>query len=439
MKIKSYIVFLILITIMLTSCTSDTRFEIVSQSKQISSVSKTKLRFTSSWGGVDYKAGALQEVLNKFMEENPTVDIINESMFGDDFLLKIKTDFASGYNPDVFGLWPGSDIRALVDSGMVYDLTDTLNQDKAWKNSFEPNNWKYTTFDGKIYGLPLEIIYEGLFINRDLFDKYGVKVPANYEELKTAIKKFKQFGIVPIAFNCKSEGTYLYQNIVAKLGGREGTEQPFTKDGVNRCYIDAMNYVKELYNMGAFPPNALIMTSRERNDLFTSKKAAMIVQGSWFIGESGDSVEIVPFPSIDGGKVQKSSLIYGFGCGTFYMSKAASSEAAKKTAALKLLKKLTSKDTAGFLSRQTGMLSNVSLNSNDSSYKSGEIDSSPIKMSEQRLLLSDELIGPPDSFVNRTVWEGIIVPDFPYFLEGKKSAEGVWDKARNAYDALDYK
>lgn len=439
MKIKSFITLLILVSLTLTSCTSQKRFEVVAQNSQLTSASKTKIRFTSSWGGVDSKAGALQEILNKFMEENPSVEIINESMFGDDFLLKIKTDFASGYNPDVFGLWPGSDIRALVEAGKVSDLTDALNEDYAWKSSFDPNNWNYTNFNGKIYGLPLEIIYEGLFINRDLFEKYNVKVPENYDDLKTAIRKFRQYGIVPIAFNCKSEGTYLYQNIVAKLGGRKGVEQPFTKDGVNRCYIDAMNYVKELYNMGAFPQDALIMNSRERNDLFKSKKAAMIVQGSWFIGETGENVDIVPFPSIEGGNAQKSSLIYGFGCGTFYMSKTASNDNAKKAAALKLLKKLTSKDTAGFFSRETGMLSNVSLNYNDSNNKINEMESKPIKKNEHQLLLSDELIGPPDSFVNRTVWEGIIVPDFPYFLEGKKSAEEVWERSKNAYDALGYK
>lgn len=428
---------LLIISIILTACVSDSRFQMVSQDNQVNSKVKTKLRFISSWGGIDSKAGALQEVLNKYMEENPSVEIINESMYGDDFLLKIKTDFASGYNPDVFGLWPGSDIRALVESGMVADLTEDLDHDYDWKSSFDQNNWKYTTFDGRIYGLPLEIIYEGLFINRDLFEKYNVKVPRDYQELKSAVVKFKQYGIIPIAFNCKAEGTYLYQNIIARLGGREGTENPIENGKVNRCYIDAMNYVKELYSMGAFPQDALVMNSRERNDLFKSKKAAMIVQGSWFIGEVGDSVDIVPFPFIEGGKSHQSSLIYGFGCGTFYMSKTASRDDIKKELSLKLLKRLTARDTVAFFSNETGMLSNVG--SEYLNKKTTNKDTRPIKTSERQLLLSDELIGPPDSFVNRTVWEGIIVQDFPYFLEGEKTAEEVWEQARLAYESLNYK
>lgn len=73
---------------------------------------KVRLRFISSWGGVDSKAETLQEIFVRFTNENPNIEIINESLFGEDFLPKIKTDFASGNNPDVFGIWPGSDIRA---------------------------------------------------------------------------------------------------------------------------------------------------------------------------------------------------------------------------------------------------------------------------------------------------------------------------------------
>ena len=77
---------------------------------------KTTLKFISSWGGADPQAETLNDILTEFMENNKDVEIINESVSGDDFLTKIKADFASGYDPDVFGLWPGSDIDALIKS-----------------------------------------------------------------------------------------------------------------------------------------------------------------------------------------------------------------------------------------------------------------------------------------------------------------------------------
>lgn len=418
----------------LMSCSSGQRFETVKFETGSMPSQKVKIRFISSWGGADPKAGALQEILDRFVENNPEFEVINESMFGEDFLHKIKTDFASGNNPDVFGLWPGSDIRALVQAGKVAELTEILDKDALWKGSFGERGWEYTTFDGKVYGLPLEIIYECLFINRDIFDKYDVKVPKDYEELKAAVKAFKSVGIVPIAYNSMAEGTYLYQNIVARLGGKAGAEKPIEEGKINDCYVNAMNYVKELYGMGAFPEGAFKMTSRDRNELFVSKRAAMIVQGSWFLGsfdKTDTTVDIIPFPYIEGGKSRRSSLIFGMGNGVFHMSSTAWADAAKKNAALKLMKTLTSKETASLLSERTGMISNVDVG--DLKTYNGQL-----KKNERVLLESaEELIGPPDSFVDRNIWEGTIVKDFPFVLEGEKSAEALWEDVKKKYEELD--
>ena len=42
---------------------------------------------------------------------------------------------------------------------------------------------------------------------------------------------------------------------------------------------------------------------------------------------------------------------------------------------------------------------------------------------------SDTLVGPLDSFVDRTAWEKHIAEQFPYFLSGKISAAEMWETA----------
>lgn len=394
-------------------------------------VQKTTLRFICSWGGVDSKADTLNVVLDKFMEDNPTVEVINESMFGDDFLPKLKTDFASGNDPDVFGLWPGSDIRALVKSGKVAELSEVLNQDPKWEESFGKSAWVYTTFDNKIYGVPLEIIYECLFVNKDLFKKYYVKIPQTFSELKDAVISFRENGIVPIAYNSFAEGTYLYQNIIAMLGGKEGVEHPFINGKVNKCYLDAVTYLKELYKLGAFSRDAFTLNSNERNNLFKNKKAAMIVQGSWFIGDlkdQEDTVDIVPFPYIDSN--HQSELIYGFGCGAFYMSKVAGNDGNKRENSIKLLKALTSKESAVLFANQTSTFSNVDISGSKVNY-------SQLALKGQELVKNArELVGPPDSFIDRSIWEEKIVKDFPYVLEGRLSADSLWIEAEKMNELL---
>jgi raffinose/stachyose/melibiose transport system substrate-binding protein len=415
---------LIILIILCNSCGIDNKTKDSDIGIKKSAEPKIKLRFINSWGGVDSKADTLKQVFNAFMEDNPNIEVVNESMFGDDFLPKLKTDFASGNDPDVFGLWPGSDIRALVKSGKVADLDDELSKDKTWKDSFGKSAWSYTTFDNKIYGLPLEIIYEGLFVNKDLFEKYYVKVPKTFNDLKQAVIKFKSNGIIPIAYNSYAEGTYLYQNIVAMLGGKEEVEHPFNHGKVSKCYLDAVAYLKELYNLGAFSSDAFTLNSNERNNLFKNKKAAMIIQGSWFNGDlkdQDDTVDIVPFPYID--EKRPSALIYGFGCGAFYMSNVAENDVNKRAGCIKLLKALTSKNTAFLFASQTDMFSNVDISSFDVQY-------SKLAIKGQELVRNARgLVGPPDSFVDRTVWEELIVKNFPYVLEGRKTAESFWAEA----------
>ncbi|HEX2945023.1 MAG TPA: extracellular solute-binding protein [Clostridia bacterium] len=394
--------------------------------KQTDGVEKTTLRFISSWGGVDSKAETLKTVLNQFEKNNTDITIVNESLFGEDFLPKIKTDFASGNDPDVFGLWPGSDINMLIKAGKVYDLTDQLSKAPAWKKSFNQGMWGYTTQNGRIYGLPFEVIFECMFVNRDIFIRYGVPFPKNFEQLKAAVQIFKKNNITPIAFNTYAEGTYFYQNLIAVMGGKDGAENPFVGNAIRQSHIIALQYIKELYDMGAFPEDCFTITNNQRNVLFKEKKAAMIVQGSWFIGEfdpSDTSVDMIPFPYPEGYESHWGTMVYGLGGGTFHMSTVAGEDSTKLDASLRLLKYLTSPETAAVFASETGMISNVNIDRFNINYMELAVKGN------QLVERAPYLVGPLDHFVDRAAWEEDIAKQFPYFLSGKITAEEMWSNA----------
>ena len=386
---------------------------------------KVTISFTSSWGAYDSMSQKLKIILQNFSDKYKNIEVINKSIAGEDFLLSLKTDFASRNDPDVFGLWPGSDFNLLVQQGKVADLTQILKEDPAWYASFRKETWDYVTFEDKIYGVPFEIIYEGLFINKDLFKKYNVKIPENFEELKEAVVIFKENGVIPIAYSATPEGSYIYQNIVMKLGGKEDVENPFTEDGnIKPCFIQGMYYMKELYELGAFPNNASWIDDKARNDLFLNKRAAMIVQGSWFIGENAlsaddETVDIIPFPMIEGGKADKSAIIYGCGNGIFHISQKAWEDKKTREASIALVKELTSVESAKILSSGAGVISNI--------YIPDEEEKDRLTLRGQQLVNeSKELVGPVDSFINRSIWEGIIVEQFPKMLMGRVSPESIF-------------
>ena len=391
-------------------------------------VQTTTITFMNSWGGYDSKAAVIDDILNNFQKKNPGVTVVNQTLSGDDFLPSLKEKFATGEQPDVFGLWPGSDIRSLIAAGKVADLTQVINKDPAWKNSFTGGMWKNVIQNGKTYGIPVEITFEGLFINRSLFQKYHVSVPRDYKGLLKAIKIFKANNIIPIAFNCKPEGSYLYQNIAVSLGGRS-IEKPFNKGKVNRSYIDAMYIMRNLYKLGAFPPNdsCFTMESNARDDLFLKRKAAMIAQGSWFIEKctvKDADAELVAFPRMSpkGGN----SVIYELGCGTFYISEKAWKDPAKRKQAIKLLKFITSRPACAQLAKQTDMVSNVDVDGYHIQY--GSLTQSGLSL----IKYAKNRVGTPDSYFTRSVWESVIVKDFPDMLSGTITPEKLWKEAISA-------
>jgi raffinose/stachyose/melibiose transport system substrate-binding protein len=417
----------VIILISLISCVNKPD-EIIDVRDNPEDQEKIILRFISSWGGVDSKAETLQEVLVQFTKENENIEIVNESLFGEDFLPKIKTDFASGNSPDVFGLWPGSDIRALIRAGKVADLSGLMEKNPEWKETFKGSTLEYTTYDGKIYGLPFETIFEVLFINKDLFELYSVPVPETYEQLKNAVVVFRKNGIVPIAYNSLSEGTYLYQNMVAHLAGKKIVENPSHPE-LGKYYKTAMEYMRELYRLEAFPEDAFTMTNQERNSLFQEKKAAMIVQGSWFIGnfrDDDETVDVVYFPYPEEGNAPPHTMIHGLGNGCFYISSDSYTDSVKQEASIKLLRMLTSKETAAIFAKQTGMLSSVDI-------REFKIDYNRLTRRGQLLINNGrQFIGPPDSFVDRTVWDEVISEGMPYVLVGEWEIDYLWNKAVSA-------
>ena len=93
----------------------------------------------------------------------------------------------------------------------------------------------------------------------------------------------------------------------------------------------------------------------------------------------------------------------------------------KDKPAFKLLKTLTSPETSALLTKDSGFISNI--------------DMSEIKSEETRLYtMGQELINnasclapPPDSIIDRALWEDVVVKSFPaIYSGGEEEIEALW-------------
>ena len=105
----------------------------------------------------------------------------------------LSTQLAAGEGPDIIA--DGANFPARIKAGNVKDITDTGITD-----GFSDEGLALCTIDGKNYGVPCYGWFAGIFYNKDLFEKAGIKeVPTTYDEFLEACDKLKGEGIKPIA------------------------------------------------------------------------------------------------------------------------------------------------------------------------------------------------------------------------------------------------
>ena len=394
----------------------------------------------TSWSDSNLRGIVFQEILGKFMEDNPNCVVVNESVTGEDFYIKLKTDFASGNESDIFAISPDIYVSRLVSAGKVAPMTEFLAEDNEWFESFDKSTWRYVKFNDEIYGLPVEKGYECMFVNTDLFSNLNLEVPKTFTELMDVIPIIKNAGIIPITYNSLDGGLLLYKNIVAKLAGSQGISPLFSDGQVNEHYINAADYMIKLFNAGAFPNDYYMLSNLEAENLFLKKQAAIMINRSDFIGEINSvmttvqtdsfgnenmTVDIFPFPYIESGNADTSAMIYGVGDGTFFLSSQAYENSAKREYCKKILKSITSAENAEIFAEKTNIITAIKID-NPTVYFSGLMLSGFLLIDSMQ-----EFIGMNNMPIDKNLWDKELAKQFPYVLEGQSDIKEVW---RNIYN-----
>ena len=308
-----------------------------------------KLRVFSTFGGTDAAREAFQALLDDFTAKNPHVTIENDTMSANDdgFRTKVNTDMNSGNEPDLLFYFIGADAEGFVNAGKVVPLNEILDADSEWKNGFIPNALEMARQkDGNIYAVPLTGFYEGLFVNKKIFEENGLELPTDWEKLKKAVTTLSDKGIIPLSVPF-DQSHYLIEHMILSAAGPESQNKGLI-DGLDPNWEKGYAAMKELYDLGAFPKDAATIDLGMAGNYYSEGLAAMILEGSWAIGgwneDTRNNSTVIPFPQVPGGAGSGNDVVGGFGSG-FYLPTSTYDDAAKKDAAIALMKHLTSKDS----------------------------------------------------------------------------------------------
>ncbi|MBQ3918545.1 MAG: extracellular solute-binding protein [Oscillospiraceae bacterium] len=207
----------------------------------------------------------------------------------EEYYNKLNALVAAGETPDVFICSPGPQLTDYVAPGVAAPLDEYLAKD-GWKETFTSDAvFSQQTYDGKIYAVPLNTAAACCFYNTEMFDAAGAKVPTNWDEMIDACEKLQAAGYTPITI---SAGTAWCLSMVAGyLCEAEGVSLPDLASGA-ASWEDgkleaAATKLVELSKY--FQKTAAGDTNDVATANFYNGEAAMLIQGSWAIGQINGS------------------------------------------------------------------------------------------------------------------------------------------------------
>ena len=167
------------------------------------------------------------------------------------------------------------------------------------------------TVDGKLVGIPQEVVAYGLFVNQDLFDQYHLALPNTPEEFLECCRVFKENGIeTPIGANRWWLENFVFAQAYAELYNGDDTEaQIEALNNGTAKYSDYMRpgfeYLKELIDKGYIDAEAAYTAEAiegEGPDFLAGKTP--IVMAYWSVanaetayGNPNFHMQVIGFPS----------------------------------------------------------------------------------------------------------------------------------------------
>jgi len=301
------------------------------------------LRTVSCFAGLDSSGSTYTRLLAQW--EDRTGNTVQDSSDTSDEAWKtgVLMDFAAGNEPDVLFFF-----ACTADSAYLLNRVVPVSEiNAAYPDLGIPEDAACTETDGRVYAVPVRSYWEGLFCNTDLFQRYGVELPATWAELETAIRVFRENGVVPISVSLSDVPHYLAEFAILASGSVEDYQaRPQTDAELPQSWVDGMALIRRLYELGAFPDNVNTTSESCTSQLFREKKAAMQLDGSWFANslpeENMDTTVVVPFPSVQG---NGDAVIGGVSMG-FYLTRRAWEDDEKRDAAVQLLAYLATGENA---------------------------------------------------------------------------------------------
>jgi multiple sugar transport system substrate-binding protein len=214
------------------------------------------INFWNGWTGSDGQTA--QQMVDEFNKANPNIQVKMNVFQWADFYQKLPAAVQSGNGPDV-GAMHIDDMPTQAAQQVIVPLDDIANALGLKESDFAPAVWNGGVYQGKRYGIPIDVHNLGLYYNKTVMEKAGLdpeKPPTTKDEYMSQLDTLKSKGIQgswvsPFQFT----GGFQFESLLWQFGG-----DVFNADASGATWnadpgVQALTWMVDLVKNGYSPKN----------------------------------------------------------------------------------------------------------------------------------------------------------------------------------------
>lgn len=208
----------------------------------------------------------------------------------------LKLHASDGTLPQVFWV-DGAQVRDFADSGALLDLNDYLKQNPDVNTALAGAQDAFKGSDGVQFGLPYQSNVQGIFYNKELFDKAGISYPTDattFDDFMNMVSALKSSGVTPVSIGSKNSSFAMWEfNLwLTRNGWSENIDSIMAGNAkfASSDVAGAFDKLQKLTDAGAFPDNISTLEYFDAKQQFDDGKAAMFGSGQWDCAEFDKSL-----------------------------------------------------------------------------------------------------------------------------------------------------
>lgn len=177
---------------------------------------------------------AFDELTARFTELHPEIELDIQSMTSDNLKTTMRARAASGDMPDLITWMKEIEPEYLMDLSGEDFISNLNSETVAAANAIYES--------GKVYAMPIDNGYIGMYYNKDVLAAYGLELPRTVSELKNVCETLAANGVTPFATSA-GDLSVPYMSLIALFAetvyGRNPDWSAERDEGLHQIVTDA--------------------------------------------------------------------------------------------------------------------------------------------------------------------------------------------------------